>query len=426
MKFLNSSDKIKFLRKQLKMNQEDLVDINLTRGYISMIEIGKRGLNRDIAEIISKKFTEKAKSLGLNINTDAEYILRDSSEEAAFYCNNELQSTNSISKIEEIINVAEDYKLEKVNVYAYIRLGEIYFSKRDFTEAYINYLNALNYCKNTTMMNMEPFLYNKLGHCKMDQLEFLEALALFNLANYHAIKQNDDDIIKISTYNMALCNKKLNKIDAALEYINMYLCTCHKEKDMKAYIYANIMKANCYEAKHSITISINILLNLLKEFEDTDNPILGYVYNNLGDFYLTMNNLEESKYYFEKAEQIRKEKDIYNLSHTLIQKSRIFIKSGLYNEAISLIKEGLDLASKFKDTECLLKGYEMLSEIYSNLKNVKELENTYKIIISLSEKNKNKDDRDLIGFYAKLANLYLEENEYENLKKLFNLNNNIS
>lgn len=41
MKFITPGKKLKSTRKYLKMSQKDLVDENITRGLISMIEIEK-------------------------------------------------------------------------------------------------------------------------------------------------------------------------------------------------------------------------------------------------------------------------------------------------------------------------------------------------------------------------------------------------
>jgi len=65
MKFLTTAEKLKATRKYLKMKQEDLVDKNLTRGLISMIEIGKREISNNVAMKIYEKFEQEAKRLNI-------------------------------------------------------------------------------------------------------------------------------------------------------------------------------------------------------------------------------------------------------------------------------------------------------------------------------------------------------------------------
>lgn len=426
MKFLNTAEKIKEIRKKLKMNQEDLVDESLTRGFVSMIETGKRGISRDTAEIICVKFRKRAEEIGVELNIDCDYLIRDSRAEAEFYCTKHLEGLEKISDIEEIISIAKEYKLDKVLAKAYLQLGDVFFNEKDYLNAYINYLNALDYYKSIDGSHMEPYLYNRLGHCKINRLEVLEALVYFNLANYHAVLQDDDNIKKISIYNIALCNKRLNRTDTALEYIDIYLSLCNKEKDFVVYIYINVLKAICYEAQNSIDTSILILTNLLKEFKNADDPLLGYVYNNLAEFHLKKGNLDKSLDYFDKAQEIRTNKDIYNLSHTLIGKARIYIEKKLYEQAISLLVEGLDLARANNDIEYLLKGYLMLADAYLNLKHNSDAENVYETLLELLKKDSSTYKSELSGVYIKMARLYLEQNDYAKLDKTLVILNSIS
>lgn len=61
MKFINPGEKIKETRKYLKMKQQDLQDEEISRGLISMIEIGQRSLNKDVATKIVQKFLHKSR-----------------------------------------------------------------------------------------------------------------------------------------------------------------------------------------------------------------------------------------------------------------------------------------------------------------------------------------------------------------------------
>jgi HTH-type transcriptional regulator, quorum sensing regulator NprR len=426
MKFLNTAEKIKEIRKKLKMNQEDLVDESLTRGFVSMIETGKRGISRDTAEIICAKFRERAEEIGEELNIDCDYLIRDSRAEAEFYCTKHLEGLEKISNIEEIISIAKEYKLDKVLAKAYLQLGDVFFNEKDYLKAHINYLNALDYYKSIDVSYKEPYIYNKLGLCKLNRLEVLEALTYFNLANYHAVLHDNDNIKKTSIYNIALCNKKLDKIDAALEYINIYLSIYDKEKDFTIYIYINVLKAICYEAQNSIDTSILILTDLFREFKDADDPLLGYVYNNLAEFYLKKGDSDKSLDYFDKAQKIRTKRDVNNLSHTLIEKACIYIEKKLYEQAISLVNEGLDLAHTNNDIEYLLKGYLLLADAYLNLKRNKDAENAYEILLGILKKDSKIYKDELIGVYIKMARLYLKQNDYNKLDKTLVILNDIS
>lgn len=427
MFFLTPPQKIKKLRKCLGMNQEDLSADGITRPFISLIESGKRSISYNTAKILAEKFNNRAKELGLSLEIDLYYLLRSDKEDAEIYCTEKLKNIKSTDDIDEIINIANEYKLQKILADTYLYIGDDYFKANNYLEAYVNYLKALNYYKCVNINDKEPYLYNRLGRCKVNQLEYLEALTYFSFANYYAVIQNDDNIKRMSTYNIALCNKKLGRIDTSLKYINIYLSCYNKEKDFAAYIYANIIKASCYEMQKSIDTSICILVDLLSEFDVTDDPLLGYVYNNLGELYLKKEDFDKSLDFFNKAQQIRLIKYNNNLYHTLIEKSSVYIKQKLYMQAISLLEEGLNLASLNNDMEYLTAGYIKLADIYVILKDNKKAENIYEILLNLIQKNS--DDKckgKIINIYIKLSCLYLEDNNHDKLKEALLILNDLS
>jgi len=90
--------------------------------------------------------------------------------------------------------------------------------------------------------------------------------------------------------------------------------------------------------------------------------------------YLQKDEFDESLKAFSKSETIRMENDESNLSHTIIDKSRVYIKKELYTEAIILTKLGIDLATRYNDNNYLLKGYYQLIEIYEKLDKNEDIE----------------------------------------------------
>lgn len=153
MEFLTNAEKLKATRKYLKMKQEDLVDENLTRGFISMIEIGKREISNNVAEKIYNKFEQKAKKLNIDLKIDSGFLLRSPSEDAELYCFKKFKEMNKdkyikeIKEIKEIIEIADKFNLFKVKAIAYSKLGEHYFIKKDYNEAFLNYNYAIDIFK---------------------------------------------------------------------------------------------------------------------------------------------------------------------------------------------------------------------------------------------------------------------------------------
>ena len=143
MEFLTIAEKLKVTRKSLKMKQEDLVDENLTRGLISMIEIGKREISNNVALKIYKKFEQKAKQLDIELKIDVDFLLRSPSEDAELYCLKRIDEINTDIVIREIIEIANNFNLLKVKAMAYGKLGEYYFNIKDYNDAFLNYNFAI-------------------------------------------------------------------------------------------------------------------------------------------------------------------------------------------------------------------------------------------------------------------------------------------
>jgi tetratricopeptide (TPR) repeat protein len=390
------------------MKQQDLQDNELSRGLISMIEIGQRTLNKDVATKIVQKFCKRADELGIKLELNTDYFLRTPKEDAELYSLKLLKQTSSSDDIEKIIHTAHKFGLLNVSALAYSKLGDYYFDSKDYLNAFTNYNNSLNIYRDINENTHIASLYWKSGLCKAIVLNYAEAIVYFNFANQYASLYKDISIQKSSLYDLAKCYKKLNNIDLALTHIDMYLSLCDKEKDFNYYIYANILKANCYEIEGKIDSVIDIYNFLLNEFSDYTNPSMGYIYNNLGLAYLYKSMFDESEKYFELAEKIRIAVDEPMLSQTLIEKSNLFIKQGLYDAAIKSIKLGLINAENHKNFEELLEGNYMLVNIYETLNDSSNLKNTYLAIADLLKDINNISE--LIYVYNKLSIIYLDEN----------------
>jgi len=415
MKFLTNAEKLKSTRKYLKLKQEDLVDENLTRGLISMIEIGKREISNKVALKLVEKFEQRAKELDIELKIDNGFLLRSPSEDAELFCLRKLKEINQDKDIKGILEIADKFNLLNIKAIGYSKLGDYYSNEINYDEAFINYNNALDIFKNIKQNETIPNIYLKIGYCKAKSLQYKEALSFFYISQRYSIIYNDKKIEKRATYDIAKCYMKLNKINLALENIEKFLSLCNKEEDYNGYIYANILKANCYEANKEFNTAIDIYDSLLIEDIDCNNPVLGYIYNNLGLAYLNKDDFNNSLEYFDKAEQLRIKIDSANLCHTIIEKSSVYIKQGFYKEAITFIESGLKQAEANMDYEYLIKGNYELVSIYEILNDNSSLKKTYLNIADfLKILNKCSE---LVSVYIKLSIIYLNENNIQDAKK---------
>jgi tetratricopeptide (TPR) repeat protein len=411
MEFLTPSQRLKKLRKNLNMKQYDFDQEDLTRAYYGMIETGQRNLNIDIAKKIIKKFKIRAAEIGVKFDFDEHYLIMSKKDEAEMYCLNHLKEDLTIEESSELISIAKEYTLDEVEAEIHKILGDNNYSSTNYNDALLNYIMSLDIYKNTFNETHIPYLYNRLGMCKFKALEFTEANLYFNRAIYYSQEQNNNETLKNSIYNTSQCYKKLNKFDEAIKYIDIYITKWSKDEQASEYTYAKSLKANYLFGKGNIDEAILIYIDLIEKTEDTMSPQRAYLYNNLGMFYLEKCDLPKSLEYFGKSQEIRMKVDKPNLSHTVINKSEAYTKQKLYDEAIMLVRFGIDMAQEYNDSEYLLKAYYLLADIYTIREDYKNIEENFIKIVNILKDKKNQ--LDLLKVYLKLSELNFKTNNNE-------------
>ncbi|MCB2299508.1 transcriptional regulator [Clostridium tagluense] len=410
MKFLTPSEKIKETRKFLKMKQEDLQDENVSRGLISMIETDQRSLAKNVAIKLAEKFKQKAKELDIKFEIDENFLLRSPAEDAELYCLKKLEG--SIIN-EEIIEIACKFNLLEIKASFYSKKGDFYLARKDYDNAFINYNNSMSIYNDNKQHEIIPHLYFQMGICKARDYKYNDALSYFDICERYSVMYKDTKTQKLVLYDIALCYKKIDKFELALKTIQKYLLFSNKKDNF--YFYANFLKSNCYKAIGKYDIAIEIYNSLLAELPKPEDPLLGYIYNNLGVLYLDKADFKTSLECFERAEKIRNAVDKNNLCHTLIDKSKVFSSQHFYVEAIKIINLGLISAESYKDYEYLLKGNYSLLRIYESIDDISNLKKVYLVIADLLKDNNNFSELTLL--YTKLSLIYLNENDIEKAKE---------
>lgn len=412
MQFLTGSEKIKSLRKRFKMTQDDFASENFTRGYLGLLENGRRNITEDAAKIITERFREKAKELGFDIEIDDRYFLRTIEEEAEKYCMDKLATDLTYKELEDIIKIGEQYNLQNVKAEAYKVSGDKNYNESKYLEAYKNYFYSLDSLTDAVHLKESCYLYNRLGACKYALLDYAEAIVYFNKAIINSEFSKEIVTLQKALYNAALCYQSLSNLDKALNCLGKFLELCDKEKELERYVYASSFQASCYKDKGEVNRAIEIYKNLILLVNDTNEKVLAYLYNNLGSLYVNNGNLAEALDYYNKSQKIRAKVDKKNLSHTLIEKSSVYIAKELYDEALLIVSLGLENARENNDYEYTLKAYEIMEEIYIKLEKVDKVKETIEEILVFLGETDNKFMK--ISYYNKLQRLYFEDKEYEN------------
>lgn len=418
MEFLEPHEKVKKLRKVLKMTQHDLQDETITRGLISMIELGKRNITRETASILTQKFKSRAKEMEVDLDIDDEYLLRDSVKEAEYYCMKKLKNNPSKEEIEAILDIAERYKNKLVKAEAIMRTADIYYDNNEYYDSFILYMEALDLHNKISDISNHGYIYNRLGVCKSRSSDYLEALMYYNKAYVYSKDTKDINTLKKSLYNIGRTYKKLGKYDGARYYLNEYIDIIDKDSEFKNYAYACILIASCYESENQPQKTIAIYDKLISMCKETDDELLGYIYNNLGILYSNLEILEESMKYFDLA--IIKKQHISRTSpvYTYVSKAQTLVKMKEYNAALDLIYEGLSLSKEREDEELQFEIYYTLADIYLHMGDIKNLKKLY---LNLTHILKDSRKYDLVKIYAKLADIALQEGDIEECKEYIKL-----
>lgn len=332
-------------------------------------------------------------------------------DEIKIYYLEKINVINNLEELEEVINICQQLNLKEVLLHAYSKKAEILYENGEYTKAFIIYNNVLEPSYN---FNKEilPSIYNKMGKCMLGNLKYEEALPYFEKAYGLAVRDKDNNVEKYALFNIAFSYKKLNFIDECLSILESYISLIDVNCEFNEYIDGIILQANCYIAKREFYKALQIYEAALELFEDEEDTRLGYIYNNLGVVNFETNRVDEAIYYFEKAQSIRRGRDLLNLSHTLIDKAAVHFIIGDNEKALELANEGISMASEFHDREYELKGYYLLENFYKNSCSFEELKEVYKKIINILG-----DKQQITKIYAKLALLHIENHEIEASKE---------
>jgi tetratricopeptide (TPR) repeat protein len=201
-------------------------------------------------------------------------------------------------------------------------------------------------------------------------------------SNRTRLLRNKDIEIK-SLYNIAYEYKKMNDFENTLIYIDKFFSICSINDNYNVYLRACILKGNCYNEIGKLDEAMGIYNDTLNLINDSENPLNCFLYDNLAEVYYKKGDVDMALAYYSKTQQFREKYDKEKLQKTLIDKAALCVKEKMYDEAQKLLKDGITLAIQHKDNEYMMRGYELLEEIYTENEDKEKLEEIYKKMLSL-------------------------------------------
>lgn len=288
--FLTPEEKISYLRKKYDITQSELSSVEIKRQFIGMIEIGKRSLTKNTAEIISKNFNEILKKRKIEEKITTAYLLETKEEQALkkLYKILENQNMKNDIEIEICFLELEDLKRKELS----FLLGKFYFDLKEIELSKKYFEIALYLYK--PLENIEILLYLSRIYYYLNQ--FKETVDLIKNYIFSLIKNPTEDNLKI-LYNYGYSLYKIDEIESSIEILKKLLKLCKTEdlsfkvKNMLAVIY--YLKLN----KHKLALKI------YKEiFENSNQENRLVIYGNYLEMWLSLKKEIEIEKVIEEIE----------------------------------------------------------------------------------------------------------------------------
>lgn len=398
--FLTQGEKIRLIRKKLNIKQQELEAAGITRNFISMVESGKRHLNKNTAKNITNIFLDKACEMGIELDIDDEYLYRAPKDDAKLYCINKIENCENIDEMDKLAAIADNYSISEIYPDIFSKRADISYKKGNYNEAFVYYYNAIECCIEIGEESKKAYLYNCLGKCRLKKNDCFEALQFFDKAYNFSLEADDNESVKSSLYNISLCYMEIQNIDSALSYIEKFIEACVvTSKDFSDYVKGIILKADCYIKMGYNNKAIGLYNDLEHMSQDMDDKILSCIYDNLAIIYFDMGKLRKAIECIDRAINIKIQIEDEKLPSSLINKARIYFEQELIDKAADTAYRAINIAKKQESRHLILEAYNLLEKIYSA--NDEKLEELY--INEISELKKQKNSEELFKTTIKLS-----------------------
>lgn len=239
--------------------------------------------------------------------------------------------------------------IDKINFYSNKEAKEILYELIEFT-------------KKNRLMEAYPWVLYKLGRIYISEDQINKADKLFR-ESYKIFQKNNIKTGMISAINGFMASECMqNKYTSAVQWAIKGIKLADEVNDPEFLIAIKGNLAGIYMAIDEYKKAIEIL----EEIEQT--PWIGTDLNKVA-IYLnrviceqSINNLEKALYYIYYIEEYAL-KNPNTTVNWLIEKARVYIKKGLYNEAEEMLLEGCELCDKIEAYEFKSQAILYLSEI---------------------------------------------------------------
>ncbi|WP_026475842.1 helix-turn-helix domain-containing protein [Alkaliphilus transvaalensis] len=424
MEILSPGKKIKILRKKIGLRQDQLTDARITRSLISMIENGKRRLNRKTAMIIAVKLNDYYKNLGQEITP--EYLLESEEKQASNIIEENIESLRPILKnkkevdhqhvfeiLKSMIELAEKWNLPDKKAEILLVRGKYYFDKKQFNLAIADYYNSLEYYLSSKEEAKIALLYVKISKCYIFMAQFDQAAfygeKAFSLSRESKIS-NSNEIKAKALLNKIICYYRTNRYDLTLQEIEKFKNIKYVNESLNDEV--TLLEANTFYSLKNYEKARKIYERLLNREGKVELHVMLPVYDHIAKLYSKIGELSKAREILQRAilqreriadeeylatflleiakcyygindhegvlkllseimliseQEILREAD---LADTYILAAKIYLGRQNYNEAEEYLLKSQYYLEKDSISEKLNEVYSLLGELYCDLGNI--------------------------------------------------------
>ncbi len=379
MEGLTPGEKIKKLRLNLGLKQDDITNEAVSKSLISMIERNKRGLTWNVANSIAKSFNRYYKNMNKKITaeflmeTEEDRIKKEIKEELSLL-KDLIDSENVDKKVmntlfDKVLISINQLKLKKEKAEFLFLRGEFNYITYDYKEAINDFTEVLVYYIEGKIYSEIANVYNYLGACHQMLMTLDQAINYYVKAYDITVENNTSNREKIwmeTTCNLIVCYRKMKRYDLAIHYINRFKGTKCKEQKLYKQINGSIMllEANTYRDMSNFVKAEQIYNKLLEVKEELTDELLFMTYDNYAILLLDKGRVDSAVNKVSKAYELFDKVKPYNRLGLIFTKSKCYMKSGRLSKLYETLQEGLTLAEEVNHIEMIINFHFAYTQTY--------------------------------------------------------------
>lgn len=383
---LTAGEKIKKIRTEFNIKQEEITGGEITRNLISILENNKAGLTQKVARVLADGINTLCEERGIDFSTTSEYLLEDVIVQAKKIANDYIEYISTLPK-NEIMNISD--KLNEIEVFLksydtqekksllYRAIAKRFMESKMYSKAMDYYLKGYESSINIGAITNSLV---GIGACCSYVSKYQDAINYYNLLLdlNHEVQPS-----YLAKFNIALCQYKLKEFDDSLDIL----------KELKE----NFKHTKPTAIKeYDVDNLIGICLFNLKEFNNAITLFKDLLKNppSLEDEVITLTNLA----------------DVYEETKDLVNLKKICLK----------IKNKLEANV---NSMSLYEGYLYIS-LAKNLTNIGDVETSKLLLLKSLECFKNGTSKlcleDIESIFDRLLKIFINNSDVDNINYLKN------